>query len=246
MRCSAIMTYDKCYTPTVWDFPNITRPFSIIYYVLGGTAYYKIDNVEHIFEKDHLYILPANRVFSLREDPNDKFYSVYVHAFTSPEINTVVDIDTQNDYFIREILELISKYSKDEDSVYMHHLIDMVLSYIFETYKKAETSLPTRLKNYIDIEYINVFHQNNHLTKFNYSSQYLSRIFKEKYNVTPKDYAKQLILKEAVLMLYKGISVHETAKRLGFSFPENFCRFFKGHYGYSPSKYIKQFKNFPV
>ena len=73
MRCTAITSYNECLTPKEWDFPNITRPFSIIYYVLGGSAFYTVDGVERPFEKGHLYILPANQTFSLREDPEDKF-----------------------------------------------------------------------------------------------------------------------------------------------------------------------------
>ena len=91
-----------------------------------------------------------------------------------------------------------------------------------------------------------VFNDNDLSFEFNYSNSYLSKLFRDKYNVTPKQYAKQLLLKEAVVLLGKGLSVCETAERLEFSSPENFSRFFKGYYGYSPSQYIKKFKNFPI
>jgi len=109
-----------------------------------------------------------------------------------------------------------------------------------------EPSLPTKLKNHIDENFIKVFNENDLSSKFNYSNSYLSKIFKDKYNLTPKQYAKQLILKEAIFLLNKGTSVYETAERLEFSSPENFSRFFKGYYGFSPSQYVKRFKNFPI
>lgn len=246
MHCTSITSYNECYTPAVWNFPNITRPFSIIYYALGGSAFYTVDDVEFPFKKDHLYILPANRVFSLREDSEDKFYAVYIHAFTSPEINYPIDIDVKKDSFITDTLRLIRKYVKIKDSVYVRNLTDMMLSYIFEMYKTADLTLPLRLKNYIDANFINTFNTNDLAARLNYSNSYLTKVFKEKYNVTPKQYAKQLILKEAVLLLEKGLSVYETAERLGFSSPENFSRFFKGYFGYSPSQYIKRFRNFPI
>ena len=93
MHCTSIVAYHECLTPKDWNFPNITRPFSIIYYALGGSAFYIIDGIERPFIKGHLYILPANKVFSLRENPSDKFFSVYIHAFTSPDINAVFVID---------------------------------------------------------------------------------------------------------------------------------------------------------
>lgn len=243
MRCTSVKKYDECITPKEWDYPNITRPFSIIYYVLGGNAFYTFEGEEHPFEKDHLYILPANRVFSLRENPNNKFYSVYIHAFTSPEISSVIDINTNSDPFIWENLKLMRKYAKNKDSIYIRNITDMLLSYIFEVSEESNASLPVKLKGYIDINFIEVFHNNELPQKFSYSNSYLSRIFKEKYNITPKQYAKQLILREAVILLEKGLSVYETAEQLEFSSPENFTRFFKGYYGYSPSRYIKKFKN---
>ena len=122
----------------------------------------------------------------------------------------------------------------------------MLLSYIFEALTEISATLPIKIKSYIDENFIKAFNDNDLSAAFNYSNSYLSKLFRDKYNITPKQYAKQLILKEAVMLLGKGISVCETAERLEFSSPENFSRFFKGHYGYSPSQYTKKFKNFPI
>lgn len=246
MQCTSITSYDECYTPAVWNYPNITRPFSILYYVLGGSAFYTIDEVEHVFQKNHLYILPVGKVFSLREDPDDKFYSVYIHAFTSPEINTVIDVDVKKDPFVKETLQLIRKYTKNRDSIYIRHLTDMLLSYVFEFTGESNLTLPAQIKSYIDLNFINVYNTADLSSQFNYSPPYLAKLFKEEYNITPKQYAKQLMLKEAAFLLNQGLSVHQTAERLEFSSPENFSRFFKGYYGYSPSQYSKRFSDFPL
>ena len=249
MHCTSIVAYHECLTPKDWNFPNITRPFSIIYYALGGSAFYTIDGIERPFIKGHLYILPANKVFSLRENPSDKFFSVYIHAFTSPEINAVIDIDEKSDPFIKDTLQLMRKYSKaknEANSVCMKNLTDMLLSYIFETLTEAEQNLPIKIRNYIDENFIKIFSDDDLSLQFNYSRSYLVKLFREKYNVTPKQYAKQLILKEAAHLLGKGEPVRKVAEHLEFSSPENFSRFFKASYGYSPSQYVKKFKNFPI
>ena len=74
----------------------------------------------------------------------------------------------------------------------------------------------------------------------------ISKVFKEKYNITPKQYAQQLVLKETLILLYKGLSVREIADMLHFSSPENLTRFFKNCYGYSPTEYKKRFKDISV
>ena len=228
MRCTSISSYRECYTPAVWDYPNITRPFSIIYYALGGCAYYSIDGKERQFQKNHLYILPANKEFSLRENNLDKFYSVYIHAFTSPEIDSVIDIDVNEDAFIKQTLDLVRIYARHNDEIYIRKLTDMILSYISELLGETEQTLPSKIKNYIDSNFVDVFRENNLSRHFNYSKSHISKVFKEKYNITPKQYAQQLILKETLVLLYKGLSVREISDKLYFSSPENLSRFFKG------------------
>lgn len=244
MRCTSITSCDERLTPKVWDFPNITRPFSIIYYALDGSAFYTFDGVERPFQKGYLYILPANRTFSLREDPRDKFYSVFIHAFTSPEIDSVIEVDVQKDGFVKDTLDMIRRYIKH--NVQIQSLTDMLLSYLAQTEKLAKPQLPERIKEYIDLNFVGVFRDSDLSGRFNYSRSYLTKVFKEKYNLTPKQYAQQLILKETVLLLREGVSVAQIADRLSFSSPENLSRFFRGCYGYAPTQYLKRFKDFPV
>lgn len=243
MQCTSINSFDECLTPSVWNFPDITRPFSILYYALGGSAFYTFNGVERPFLKGHLYILPANKTFSLREDPNDKFYSVYIHAFTSPEIDTVIDIDICTDEFVKDTLELIRKYArKPDEPMYIQSLTNMLLSYIAQTQEMAKPQLSERIKEYIDSRFVTVFRHNDLSQHFNYSCSHLTKVFKEKYHLTPKQYAQQLVLKETVLMLQKGFAVAEISNRLDFSSPENFSRFFKNCYGCAPKEYIKRFR----
>ncbi len=246
MQCISVGSYGECFTPKEWDFQDITRPFSLIYYALGGSACYTVDGTERPFEKNHLYILPANKVLSLREEKQDKFYLAYIHAFTSPEIDSVIDIDVTKDTFAARVLELIRIYVKQDDEIYVRKLTDMMLSYIAETLGEAESALPVKIKSYIDSNFVSAFRKNDLSRHFNYSRSHLSKVFKEKYNLTPKQYAQQLMLKEIVGLLFKGVSVADIAERLDFSSPENLSRFFKGYYGCSPSEYKKRFGAFPI
>lgn len=244
MQCVSIESYDERYTTDSWDFPNISRSFSIIYYVLGGSAYYTIDGVERAFEKGHLYIFPVNRIFSLRQDPNDKFYSVFIHAFTAPYIDSVINVDVKEDPFIERTLEFIRIYVKQRGKMYVRILTEMMLSYIVETLGEVEDPLPAKIKNYIDSNFVSVFGGEDLSQSFNYSKSHLSKLFREKYHLTPKQYAQQLMLKEISYQLYKGVSVADIAEKLEFSSPENLSRFFKSHYGSSPTDYRKRFKEY--
>ncbi|MBE6883066.1 MAG: helix-turn-helix transcriptional regulator [Ruminococcaceae bacterium] len=245
MQCASVMDFKECYTPERWEFQNITRPFSILYYVLGGSAYYKIEGEEHRFQKGHLYIMPANRVFSLRELPDDKFYSLYLHVFTFPEINTLIEIDTAQDRFLFDTLEMIRRYIRQPDKIYVYKLTEMLISYISEKEEQTGVPLHRRMKKYIDDHFVEAFHGHAFSVQFNYSDSHLVKIFKGEYNITPKEYARQLVTREIILLLRKEMSIAEIASRLQFSSPENLCRFFKKQYGISPTEYRKKFKDFP-
>ena len=246
MQCTSICFFNESITAPNWSYPNITRPFSILYYVLGGSAFYTIDGVEKPFEKGHLYILPADRVYSLREKPNDKLNHLFIHAFTSPKIHTLIDVDVAKDEFLAQTMQSIRTFIKRNEAYpYILHLTDMLLSYISEILSLSDVPLHTQIRNYIEEHFIDVFKYNDLSEHFNYSAPHISKIFRHEYNLTPRQYAKQLILQEIVSLLRREISVAEIADRLEFSSPENMSRFFKGCYGYSPTEYLKHFKSAP-
>lgn len=246
MQCTSVVSYRECITPEKWNFPNITRPFSIMYYVLGGSAFYRINGETHRFERGHLYLLPANRVYSLWEDEADKFYALYIHAYTAPCLDRVVDIDVGRDAFLCDTLEMMRRFSDQRDTLYMQKLCEMLISYIGDTVLDAPAPLAAAVRRYIDENYVKVLRKSDLSGQFNYSKSHLVKVFKSEYDLTPKQYAEQLVLREIVLLLQQGRSVREIAQALDFSSPENLSRFFKGCYGCSPTQYVKRFKHFPI
>ncbi len=248
MQCMSITIFGEIPTPKFWNFPGITRPMSIIYYVLGGTGFYKFEGQENQFKKGYLYILPANREFSLRELPDDKFFAVHVHAYTLPEINRVIEIDVSSDEFIKDTLEMLRVYVKkgEKARIYVHKVTDMLISYIAETMLENGTALPKRIKEYIEKNFVSVYRENDLSEIFNYSNSHLAKIFRNEYGFTPRQYAEQLVLKEIILLLHEGMPIAEISARINYSSPENLCRFFKSAYGCPPSEYIKKFKDYPI
>ena len=128
----------------------------------------------------------------------------------------------------------------------MQKLCEMLISYIGDTVFHVSKSLAAEMRRYIDENYVKVYHQSDLSGQFNYSNSYLVKMFKSEYNLTPKQYAEQLVSREIVLQLQQGLSVKEIAQGLDFSSPENLSRFFKGCYGCSPLQYLKKFPCFPI
>jgi AraC-like DNA-binding protein len=249
MFCSTIVESGECYTPSQppngpWVYMNIQRAYSIIYYIIDGVGYYEIDGTKHQFKKGHLYIMPQNKTFSLYDDVNDKLYHAYIHAFIYPQITDIVEIDADNDPFLTDILSLLRKYINGETpqtpNLYTKKATELLISYVSEFSSENNFRLPNKIKQYIDNNFIDVFKYNNLSTVFNYSYPQILKIFKGTYNITPKQYCNDLILKYIVNQLYNGVSSTEIANSLNFSTPASFSRFFKKNFGCPPSAFLKK------
>jgi AraC-like DNA-binding protein len=239
MKFSSIVDYNECITPMGWKFDNITRPFTILYYVLGGTAYYTVDGISKKFLKDRLYIIPANTVISEHEDTRDKFYSLYIHAYTELSKGGILEIDVNSDSFIFDTLALMRKYVAERSTACIESLTDMLVSYICNSSEKNDVPLYRKIKDYIEKNPEKVFKSENLTERFNYSKSHINRIFKENMALTTKQYAMRIILTRSLQMLYDGLCVREISDKFEFSSPENFSRFFKKFYGVSPKQYVK-------
>ena len=70
-----------------------------------------------------------------------------------------------------------------------------------------------------------------------YSSEYFSRLFVKMMGTSFKKYVDTLKIQAAQGFLEEGVSVSQTAYKLGYDTPSSFCRAFKRMTGVSPSEY---------
>jgi len=238
MYCSSIVAYNESYSQKNWRFDNITRSFNIIYYIYGGTGFYKADGKTIQFKKGYLYILPANRVYSLAQDKNNNLQHMYIHAYIQPELNNLMEICVNKDRFLTYIVQLMKMYIESVDTIYIRKLTEMLFSYLTDIYTN-ENDLPFKIKDYIDKNFLQVFKNFDLSQVFNYSNSHITKIFKSNYNLTPHQYCKHIVMEYIISLIKQNYTVKYISEVLDFSSPENFSRFFKQNYGCAPSDYKK-------
>lgn len=243
MFCSGIMECNECFTHKKWNYLDIKRPYNIIYYIISGEGYFRINGKCEQFKKGHLYIFPTDTPFSLFDNENDKIYHMYLHVFINPKLNTLTEIDVENDDFLKSTITLLRKYINKNTpynpNIYTTKTTEMLISYISDIMKPEDSAIHSQIKAYLDKNYIEVFKKNNLSKIFGYSNSQLTKLFKTAYNTTPNKYCVNLVLKYSIELLSSGYSSKEISNLLDFSSPASFSRFFKTYYGASPSYFIQ-------
>ena len=139
---------------------------------------------------------------------------------------------------------IVSEFLNTNEPFFCENLDGIITSFLIKVLRnnqKQRSSLILEedylfsVVNYIDSNFINISSLKE-LQGFGYSYSQVSKKFKEKYNATPKEYLISKKMDYAVNLLKNGKKVNEVSEILGFSNQFNFCRAFKTHFGFTPSK----------
>lgn len=204
----------------------------------GGVVETKTEKVS--FCKNCVYIIPPNVTHFLYS--KESFADIYIHTdFLNLNENKITAI-----YNIAEMPflgELIyNYYLKKEQGRYgsMEYTLELILKIIYEHMNDDKSNLTLNIRNYL-IDNISNFDlsMKNLSKKFGYNGDYIRRIFKVNFKLTPMEYLSNLRINRAKELL-RNMSVYrieEIAHACGFQDPFYFSRFFKKHTGISPKSF---------
>lgn len=251
--------YEEC-KPN-WAYGPICRSYQLIHFVLQGKGELLID--EHTFElsEGDIFIIPAGKVaYYKASNDNPWVYSwvsflgansnIYVEQLLSSQEEKYIIHNINCQKYKKLIFEIIniqgnttSQYLKS-NSLFLY-----IISLLFEDTKFNEenwgkTSIADEIKFYIDMNYPKKIKIQDIARNFGIHPFYLTRVFKEKFNMSPKHYLLDLKLKKASrLLVTTDHPIYLIANSLGFEDQLAFSRLFKKKYSISPTEYRKTYKN---
>ncbi|MCI6886194.1 MAG: AraC family transcriptional regulator [Lachnospiraceae bacterium] len=111
----------------------------------------------------------------------------------------------------------------------------------FQESRWGKNSVADEVKYYLDINYSEKIKLQDVAKIFGIHPNYLTRMFHEKYGISPKQYLLDLKLKKARrLLTTTELSVSVIASSLGFDDQLAFSKIFKKEFSVPPSEYRKQ------
>lgn len=245
--------YEEC-TPRYSYGPKF-RSYQLIHFVLSGKGELHIN--EHVFQLSagDAFIIPSGKVSyyeASKEDPwcyawisflgiNSQSY-IYQLMTSSDDVYIIHNLNTDKyRSFIFEILTLngntTSEYFK------ANSLLFLIMSSLFEDIAFNENnwgrdSVIDEVKFYLDMNYAEKFKLKDVAKSFGIHPNYLTRIFHDKYGISPKQYLMDLKLKKARrLLTTTELPVSVISSSLGFDDQMAFSRIFRKAYSESPSEF---------
>lgn len=248
--------YEEC-TPGYCYGPKI-RSYHLIHFVLYGKGELHIN--EHIFQLSagDAFLIPAGKVSyyeASQDDPwcyawisflgiNSQMY-LYQLITSTDDIYVMHGLDTSK--YKERIFEIIALQDSSTSSYFQANgVLFQIMAMLFDDTDFQENrwgkiSVVDEIKYYLDINYAEKIKLQEVAKNFGVHPNYLTRIFHEKYNVSPKQYLMDLKLKKARrLLTTTELSVSIIANSLGFDDQLAFSKTFKKEVHVSPSEYRKE------
>ena len=241
-----------------------------IYYLLDNELVYHVENEFFHMKPGMLVIIPPNVVHTTNylnpKSTERKRLLVnlpisYIEMFLQDDPDLLTRL-TLAPYALdkphqKEVLGLLNKilyeYQKDDGNpVLIKSFLGQLLVLLGELSKEntnecddsASGKLIQDITTYINEHYMEPINLKLLSEKFYLNSSYMSRIFKQKTNVTFSEYLRNVRIKHACnLLTTTSLSLGEIAEKTGFNSTSDLCRVFKSVKEVSPLYYRKLYNS---
>lgn len=248
--------YEEC--ASGYSYGPKIRSYHLIHFVLHGKGELHIN--EHIFHLSagDAFLIPAGKVSyyeASKDDPwcyawvsflgiNSQMY-LYQLMTSTDDVYIIHGLNTLK--YKERIFDIIALQDASTSSYFhangvLFQIMAMLFADIgFQESRWGKNSVVDEIKYYLDINYAEKIKLQDVAKSFGIHPNYLTRIFHEKYGVSPKQYLMDLKLKKARrLLTTTELSVSVISSSLGFDDQLAFSKIFKKELAVSPSEYRKQ------
>ena len=228
--CPTVLGRQKCHGG--YSFGPHVRNEYLIHFVVGGCGTFSNQkDTYHVSEGSAFVIRPGENC-TYYADVQTPWEYIWIHfnGKLAEHFNSVDDVFEYDKSFAHDLMSAFNMESGVEE--YLTGMLFVLHSSLFGSLSKND--YPNKVKGYIDSNYMREIRIEEIASTLNLNRKYLSRIFKEKYNISMQQYIVKKRMIEAKKLLEAGYRVEETAYMVGYSDSFNFSKAFKQFHGKSP------------
>jgi len=224
----------------------------IFEYVISGKGYIECEGECYEVRAGDFYFLNRlheHKYYADKKDPFKKIWlnlsgSLIVHLVSLFDMDKGVVIAREN---VKDVFEDIHRLlvQRPEEwnrrvAVLLFELFTRVSKERFSYEYDPKRNLPARIKRYIDKNIYNSISVSGLTAKFYFSKAYITRIFRDEYGITPKQYMQERRIAVAKSLLADSDnSIAVIADKLNYTDSKHFANAFREAEGCSPSEYRK-------
>ncbi len=221
------LTKDKSYFYPM-DFER-----RLIQFVTNGQEEEALSTLERLLDKN-----------LVNEQADKKILKSFVFAVIGTLNRIYQQLDMTNKERTQRAKQIYEKLSKGESTTKLKEeiiaIFEEIIFYVNSVTKQAEQSFADELIDYIHDNYNKDISLIDIAEEFNYSTAYISTLFKEQLNENYKDYLNNYRVKmsKEFMKKNKNLKIKDVAGMVGCNNVNTFIRMFKRYEGISPGKYI--------
>lgn len=245
-------------------FGNIARPEYHLHFVLDGQGYVEINGKRHTLNRGQIFVIPPNHSnYIYQADMHKPWYYAWI-AFNGTMADYYMEQAGLNrEHIIRstnivpeDFTGLIYEMLKTSQLTAANELdrigyLFQIMALLIESYRTGvnspsydyttTTTYIAHALQYMKFNYNSNIHVNDIANYVGINRSYFSSIFKQKMNLSPKEYLQQFRLEKAKeLLADTSMSIADIALQVGYKDPFIFSKLFKKIEGLSPKAYRNQ------
>lgn len=232
----------------------------LFHYVAEGSGYLHSEKKGHNVkvESNSGFLILPDMVSNYRADTDNpwKYYWIEFNGIKAKRFLKEAGLDLDNQIYevidqeahkkIIKTFENLLKNAENSEAYIISQVYLLMDTIIKNSKNKVSLAEPSSIKNFYikeAISYItNNFHK--HITvkeianHCNLNRSYLTRLFKNEFDMTLSNFLHEIKLKKASeLLLNQELTVEEVADLIGYANQFSFSTAFKNYYGFSPSEW---------
>ena len=228
-----------------------------LYFITDGEMEVSVNNKRRILKKGEMSVALSFNAHSYKTLEYSRSSYFIIPTYLCDEFLLATKDKTVENPFIcdKEVVKVIYGYFNElrKDGVneieklgYIYVILGLVMKNI--AFKKEaftlETTLASQVLMYINENYKEDINSASIAKHFGYTQNYISRMFKTVFNITPSKYITSVRLKKTItLMKEKKYNVAYCAMDSGFRSMRTFYRTFFSEFGCNPKDYLAKLNN---